>query len=91
MILKMQGLGTADNGTGRAILDSAGIGMLPIQAEIDGAATFRVLAKATSEAPWREIIAATSAGFLQSVAWVPFIQLEVTVGTGTVTLYVGEK
>jgi hypothetical protein len=92
MILKQEGVGAADNAaSSKPIMDSAGTGMLPIQAEIDGAATFRVLAKATSEAPWREIIEAGTAGFLQSIAWVPFIRLEVTAGLGTVTLYVGEK
>jgi hypothetical protein len=92
MILRRQGVGTDDNGLGRPIWDNAGTGMLPLQAEITGdAATFRVLAKATSEAPWREIIAGGDVGFLQSIAWVPFIQLEVLSGAGVVTLYIGEK
>lgn len=94
MILKKTGIGTSDNELDlpkRPVMDSAGTGMLPIQAEGDGATTFRVLAKATSEAPWREIIAAGTASFLQSIAWVPFVRLEVTAGAGTVTLYLGEK
>lgn len=91
MILTRQGVGTVDNAVGRPIMDAAGMGMLPIQAEVDGAATFRVLAKATSEAPWREIIAAGTNSFFQSMGWVPFLRLEITGGTGTVRLYVGEK
>lgn len=91
MILTKNGVGAVDNGAARPLLDSAGTGMLPIQAEGDGVTSFRVLGKATSEAPWREIIAQGTASFLQSIAWLPFIRLEIMAGAGKVDLYVGEK
>lgn len=74
-----------------SIRDSDGTGVLPLQAAVTGTATFRVLGRVSPDAPWVELKAAGTAAFLESFSWVPFIQLEVTIGTGTVNLYIGEK
>lgn len=83
------GVGTAT--VDHDVYDSTGTGMLPIQADGDGATTFRLLGRVASDAPWVEIIAPGTADFLQSFAWVPYIQLEVTAGAGTVSVWIGEK
>jgi len=87
------GVGTANSDTNinRVIYDSTGTGMLPVQAKVTGAATFRLLARVDPSAPWVEFIPAGTADFLQSIAWVPFVQLEITAGAGTVDLWIGEK
>jgi hypothetical protein len=74
-----------------SIRDSSGTSLLPVQAQGDGATTFRVLGRVSPDAPWVEIIAAGTADFLQAVSWVPYMQLEVTSGTGTVDLWIAEK
>jgi hypothetical protein len=89
MQISQTGVGTATHDT--AIRDTFGHALLPIQAEGDGATTFRVLGRVAPEAPFEEIVAAATANFLQSISWVPYIQLEVTAGTGTVTLWIGEQ
>jgi len=92
--LTKTGVGThanSDTGIAREIYDSTGTGLLPIQADVTGVATFRVLAKAALGAQWKEIIAPGTVGFLQSISWVPYVQLEVTAGAGTVELFIGEK
>lgn len=89
MIIERTGVGTASNTV--AIRDTHGTGLLPLQAAVTGSATFRVLGRVHPEAPWVELKAAGTAGFLESFSWLPFVQLEVTAGTGTVRLYIGEK
>lgn len=75
-----------------SIRDSDGTALLPIQAQVSsGTPTFRVLGRVSPDAPWVEIIAPGTADFLQAVSWVPFVQLEITSGTGTVNLWVAEK
>lgn len=83
------GVGTTSNIA--ALRDLTGTGLLPIQAEpSDGATTFRILGRCSPEAPWREFKAAGTAGFLECMSWVPYVQLEVTAGTGTVTVWIYE-
>lgn len=79
--------GTAETTT--AIRDSRGVGLLPVQADTDGT-TFRLLARVSPDAPWVEIKAAGAVDFLESISWVPYLRLEITSGTGTVTVWVGE-
>jgi hypothetical protein len=89
MIIERTGVGTVTHTF--AIRDSHGTGLLPLQAEVVGSATFRILGKVRPEAPWVEIRAANTAAFLESISWVPYLQLSISAGTGTVRLYVGEK
>ena len=89
MKIQQTGVGTATHsGTVR---DSKGKALLPIQADGDAVTTFKVNGRVSPDAPWMELIAADSADFLESISWVPYIQLEVTAGGGTVTLYIGEE
>lgn len=88
-ILTQTGVGATTHAF--AIRDTAGTGLLPLQAAVSGTVTFRVLARVNPAAPWVEIKAAGTVGFLESFSWVPYLQLEVTAGTGTATLYIGEK
>jgi hypothetical protein len=89
MKLSQTGVGTAT--TNAVLRDLAGHALLPVQAHSsDGATTFRVLGSVSPDAPFVEIIAAGTADFLQSISWVPNIQLQITGGTGTVTLWLGE-
>jgi hypothetical protein len=89
MKITRTGVGTVTH-TG-SVRDSYGHALLPIQADGDGATTFRVLGRVSPDAPWVELIAAATVDFLESISWVPFIQLEITAGTGTVTLWVGDE
>lgn len=89
MKISQTGVGTATHDA--SIRDTYGHALLPIQAHGDGVTTFRVLGRIRPDAPWAEIVAAATADFLQSISWVPFIQLEVTSGAGTVTLWIGEE
>lgn len=89
MKLTQTGVGTADNTS--AVRDSQGTGLLPIQAQGDGATTFKINGRVAPDAPWVELKAAGVADFLESVSWVPNIQLEVTAGSGTVSLWIGDK
>lgn len=89
MKLTQTGVGTTDNPT--AVRDSQGTGLLPIQADGDGVTTFKINGRVAPDAPWVELKAAGTADFLESLSWVPNIQLEVTAGTGTVTLWIGDK
>lgn len=91
--LTQTGIGTKDSFAiaGHEIYDSTGSSMLPVQAGGDGVASFRVMGRVASDAPWFEIKAAGTAGFLESIAWVPQLQLEVLSGTGAVSLWIGEK
>lgn len=83
------GVGTATPLT--AVRDTNGTGILPIQADGDGATSFRVVGRVSLEAPWMEVRAASTDDFLETISWIPYVGLEVTAGSGTVVLYVGEK
>lgn len=89
MKLTQSGVGTESNAD--AIRDSAGVSLLPIQVAGDGVTQFRVLGRVSPDAPFVEIIAPGTADFLQAVSFVPYIQLEVISGTGTVDLWIAEK
>ena len=73
------------------VRDSNGTGLLPVQTAVEGAATFRVMGRVSPEAPWLELKAAGTVPFIESLSWVPYLALEVTGGTGTVFLWIGEK
>lgn len=88
-ILTRTGVGTAEN-LG-VIRDTQGTGLLPIQADGDGATTFRINGRVSPDAPWVELKAAGTADFLEAISWVPYLQLQVTAGTGTVTVWIGSK
>lgn len=90
-MIKLEQTGVGQKTHDKDIYDSTGTGLLPIQASGDGSTTFRVLARVASDAPWFEIISAQTAPLLQSITWVPYLQLDVTAGTGKVTLWIGEK
>jgi hypothetical protein len=89
MKITRTGVGTVTH-TG-SVRDSYGHALLPIQAKGDGATSFRVRGRISPDADWVDIVTAGTADFLQSISWVPFILLEITAGTGTVTLWVGEE
>jgi hypothetical protein len=86
--LTRTGIGTAD--VSEAVRDSRGSGLLPIQADGDGATTFKINGRVAPDAPWVEIKAAGVADFLENISWLPYLQLEVTAGAGTVTVWIGE-
>lgn len=88
MKLEQTGVGTESNA--QSIRDSFGSGLIPIQADGDGATTFRLNGRASPDAPWIEIKAAGTADFLESFSWVPFVQLEVTSGSGSVSVWIAE-
>ena len=83
------GVGTADNPTGAR--DSDGTSQLPLQIDVTGTVTYRLLGRVSPEGRWQEMVAPTSADTFKSIAWVPYLRLEVTAGTGTATLWLGEK
>jgi hypothetical protein len=87
--LTRSGVGTVDHAG--VVRDTNGTGLLPMQAEVTGTATFRVLGKVSPEAPWVELRAANTTAFLESFSYVPFIRLEITTGTGTVNLWIAEQ
>lgn len=88
MKLERTGVGTVENTN--AIRDSRGTGLLPLQANGDGTTTFRILGRVAPDAPWVELKAAGTADFLESISWVPYIQLDVTAGATKVELWIGE-
>jgi hypothetical protein len=89
MKISRTGVGTVTHAG--SVRDSYGHALLPIQAAGDGVTTFRVRGRVSPDAAWIDIVTGGTADFLQSISWVPFIQLEITAGTGTVTLYIGEE
>lgn len=89
MKITRTGVGVATHSA--IIRDSQGTGALPIQAAGDGVASFRVVGRASPEAPWVEIIPPGTADLLEAISWVPYVQLEILTGAGTVTLYISEK
>lgn len=90
IVLTQTGVGSASNDD-KAVYDSTGTGMLPIQAHGDGETTFQVMGRVAADAPWMEIVPEAADDFLQSIAWVPWLKLVITAGAGTVTLWIGEK
>lgn len=90
-MIKMQRTGTGTAVADKVVNDATGTGFLPIQARGDGATQFRVLGRVAEEADWIEVIPVGTASFLQSIAWCPHLALEITSGTGAVTIWVGEK
>jgi hypothetical protein len=74
-----------------SIRDSDGTALLPVQGDVQGTATFRLLGRVSPDAPWVEIRAPNTVDFLESISWVPYIQLEITAGAGSVTLWIAEK
>lgn len=90
IFLEQAGVGTTTLAE-REVYDSTGTGMLPVQAAVTGTVSFKVNGRVAPDAPWVEIIAAGSASFLNSISWVPYLQLEVVSGAGSVKLWVGEK
>jgi hypothetical protein len=90
--LVLSGVGVA--GTGFALNDRWGTGLLPVQVHVPATATvsYRINGRVSPDAPWREIKAPSSADMLESMAYVPYLQLEVLTytGTGEVALWVGE-
>jgi hypothetical protein len=89
MKISRTGVGTATHAA--SVRDSYGHALLPIQAAGDGLTTFRVRGRVDLNAPWVDVVTANTVDFLQSISWVPYLQLEITSGTGTVTLYIGEE
>lgn len=87
--LTRTGVGTADHEG--VVRDTNGTGLLPMQAAVTGTVTFKVMGRVSPDAPWYELKAAGSAAFLESFSWVPHIRLEVTAGTGTADLWIGER
>lgn len=73
------------------VRDTNGKGLLPVQVSVSGAADYRVSGRIAPDLPWIELWPERSAPTLESTSWVPFLQLEVTSGTGTATLWLGEE
>ena len=71
--------------------DNEGTGNTPIQVQVVGSATFRVLGRAHPNAPWVELRAPGSTSFLESVQYVPYLALDVTAVSGTVNFYIGSQ
>lgn len=90
-MVKLSQTGVGSTSVATAVRDTHGSGLLPIQAAGDGATTFRVLGRVSPDAPWVELKAAGTADFLEAFSWVPYLELDVTVGTGTVSLYIGDN
>ena len=74
-----------------ALLDNDGTGILPIQVAVTGTVTYRINGRVSAGAPWVEIRAADTTAFLETISWLPYVQLEVTAGTGSAALYIGNK
>ena len=88
MKIPLTGVGAASNPF--ALRDRNGTGALPIQVDIEGTATYRINGRVSDDAGWQEITPPSSEGILESISWIPFVQLEVISGTGKVSLWVAE-
>lgn len=91
MAVKLTRTGAGTTDLTRELSDRNGSGLLPIQASGDGATIFRVLGRVAADAPWVELKAPALANFLEAFVRVPYIRLEVTAGTGAVSLWIGER
>ena len=89
MNLSQTGVGSTSNFF--HLNDRNGTGVLPIQTKVEGDATYRITARVSEEARWIEIQPETSDNVLKSISWIPQVQLEVTSGSGTVSLWVAEN
>lgn len=74
-----------------AIRDTDGTSILPLQAHVEGDATFNINGRVSGEAPWLPLKEDATADFLESFSYIPHLQLEITAGSGTVTLWIGDK
>lgn len=91
-MIKMQRTGVGVVSHPAVIRDSDGTGLLPIQVQADPLTTIRINGRVSPDAPWVEIRAAQeTTSFLETISYVPELQLEITSGTGTAFLWVGEK
>lgn len=88
--LTQTGVGKTSN-VERPVYDSTGTGVLPMQANVEGTATFDILGRVAPEAPWVPLKTGLTEGFLENFSWLPYVQLSVTAGDGTVNIWVGEK
>ena len=88
---QIQQTGVGQTATPTSLIDTDGTGLLPVQVAVEGTATYRLLARVSTQAPWVELRPAASDGFLEAISWVPYLALEVTAGAGTVRLWVADK
>lgn len=87
MKLSRTSAGTVENL--EALRDTDGTGVLPLQVRVTGGASFVVNGRVAPDAPWIEI-ASGSADILESITWLPHVQL-VQTGTGAVDLWIADK
>lgn len=75
------------------IRDIFGTGTTPVQVEVTGTVSYRIVGKCHKNAPWRELRASASAGFLESVTYVPFMAIEIVskTGNGAVDFWIGDQ
>lgn len=71
-----------------AVTDVYGSGLLPMQVSPEAGVTYKINGRVSPEAPWVEIRAANTDSFVEAFSYCPFIQLEITAGTGTATLWI---
>jgi hypothetical protein len=90
MKITQTGPGLATHGD--ALTDYQGSGSLPIQVTVSSpTATYRIVGKASQEAPWFPLTTAISGEFLEALYWLPYVGLEVLSGdTAEITLWVAE-
>lgn len=89
--MKLSQIGVGTESVVDALRNRSGVSLIAVQAAGDGATTFRVNGRVSPDAPWVEVIAPGTADFLQAVSFVPYLQLEITAGTGSVDLWIAEK
>lgn len=65
--LTQTGVGTVETDL---IKDTQGSGLIPVQADGDGATTFRVNGRVAPDAPWVELKAPDVLDFLEGISWV---------------------
>lgn len=89
IIVSQTGVGTATHTA--SIRNSEGASNIPIQVSGDGSTTFKINARVYPAAPWVTVVSAGTADVLQALQWYPYLQVQVTLGSGTVTLYVEDQ
>lgn len=77
----------SQTGVGAKSIDVPHTDAIALQLAGDGATTFQVNARVSPDAPWATLVASGTADSIQSIPFYPELQLDVTAGTGTVTLY----
>lgn len=70
-----------------SIEDDDGAGVAAVQVAVTGALNYDVVGRVTTEAPWVAIKAGQTAGFLESMNWIPFLGVRVNSGTGSAILW----